>query len=537
MRLIILAMVSTLITACVSYPPSTEGRIVSTLSTPVAASSIQDGGLGILGASAKTLSQVVRFFGEPPMSVQIKADSTLHGFGFGSGPDERFRPVPVAIGYPLIEPRGLVKGRGFLYISDSGRDENHNETATIWRLEPYQKKLEVFYRGPLLKSSKWLWYVFGTEGKSDEIIVSDFGEELGFHQQGTGSGAKVFSIQVKPDGSAGETRILHEGAPLKNPQGVTVIGNSVIVSDTRAGEITSRKDAPDVKFRNGALFSIPLAGGKPTRLFGEQTFVTLVGSCVYEEDGQQYIRIWDIDGGRRDTSKFAWMDHSGFIALKRTKVESVEPLRLGPLEDIPLLEEFSVSVLLDKANRAERISVKGVNGTILSEGLDQLTHAGGSILDNRLKFIAASPISESKVRIEITYTRASDNRTTTQTMEFDKDDSSEISPFRDNKHGGAAAVPGEQRLDISVDGIARTVTMFPPAGGISVNLWQGAPIGTPMASHFSWDGKVIWLSDLNGGPNGTGAIWQIPVPSNQELTAMYTNKKAWMLRESKQIKQ
>lgn len=537
MRVFLVVMVSALVSGCTIQAKPAQGIISNRPAALEAALPSQGGGLGILGGSKKSLGQVVRFFGEPTKNAQIQADEALRGLGFGSGPDERFRPVPVVIGYPLIEPRGLVKGKGFLYISDSGRDENHNEKATIWRLEPYQKKLEIFYRGPLLKSSKWLWYVFGTNGKPDEIVVSDFGEELGFHQQGTGSGAKVFSIEVKPDGSAGATRILHEGLPLRNPQGVTVIGNTVIVSDTRAGEITNRKDAPDVKFRNGSLFAIPLAGGKPISLFPNHTFVTLVGSCVYEEDGQLYVRIWDIDGGRRDTSKFAWMDHSGFIALKRTKVESVEPLRLGPLEDVPLLEEFSASVLLNKVNRAEGISIKGLNGTTLLGGLDRLTLAGGSISDTRLQFIAASPISEATVRVEVTFTRASDNQVMTQVMEFDKDNASEIAPFRDNKHGGASVTSVGPRLDVSVDGIARTVTMFPPAGGISVNVWQGTPIGTPMASHFSWDGKVIWISDLNGGPKGTGAVWQIPVPSDQERAMMYSTKQAWMLRGASGAKQ
>ena len=48
--------------------------------------------------------------------------------------------------------------------------------------------------------------------------------------------------------------------------------------------------------------------------------MTLVGACTYYDGEQLYLRIWDIDGGVRDTSSHAWMAHSGLMALKRTRV-------------------------------------------------------------------------------------------------------------------------------------------------------------------------------------------------------------------------
>ena len=207
-----------------------------------------------VNVTSNLANQALRFYGAPPgLSVlsltkglddSFAAQSPL--LGFQNAPAEKFRPQAVVAGPPLIEPRGLVKGKGFLYISDGGKDESHNEPATIWRVDPVAKKLEVFYRGELLTNSKWLWFLPGADGRPDELLISDFGEEVSFHRQGSGVGAKVFAVEVKPDGSAGATRILHKGPPLLNPQGITVIGNIVILADTRGGEPARRKDAPDV---------------------------------------------------------------------------------------------------------------------------------------------------------------------------------------------------------------------------------------------------------------------------------------------------
>jgi len=485
--------------------------------------------------TSEKAKQAARFYGSPSVSrifvnkgFQTASAAQAPVLGFSTAPSEKYRPQAVIAGFPLIEPRGMTKGNGFLYISDCGKDERHNEPPTIWRLEPSSRKLDIFYRGSLLTCSKWLWFLRGTGGRPDEVIVSDFGEELAFHRQGSGRGAKVFAIEVRADGSAGLTRVLHEGQPLRNPQGITVIGDTVILADTRAGEMAQRSDAPEVKFLNGVIFAIPLAGGQPTRLFPEQTFVTVVGACAYQENDELYLRIWDIDGGRRDTSSLAWSDHSGFAALKRAKVESVNPLKLGPLKDVPLVEEFPVTLDLRDFRKGQGVILRGTNDTTFSGGSDTLVLSPESVASGKATLIVESPTTKPSISIDVNIVTDVAGSPIRQQLEIRKDP--EVGRvMRDNKHGGAAFDLDILRLDTTVDGLAHSIALFPPKGGVSAFVWQGEPLVAPMASHYSWDQRLIWVTDLNGGPDGTGAVWQVPVPSLQERAAMYSPGNAWRI--------
>jgi hypothetical protein len=472
----------------------------------------------------------VRFFGGQntfvPSQKVVGGSASVALVGYSDKPNEAYRPQAVFIGPPLIEPRGMVKGKGWLYISDSGHDENHSEPATIWRLDPKTKRLDVFYRGPLLINSKWLWFVEGAEGRPDELLVSDFGEEPAVHSEGTGVGAKVFAIEVRTDGSAGSTRVLHEGLPFRDPQGITVIGDTVIVADTRAGELRSRADAPGVKFSNGVIFALPLQGGNPVRLFSDQVFVTLVGSCTYFDGDGQYLRFWDIDGARRDTSKYAWMPHSGFALLKRVRIESVKPLTFGPVETVPFIEEFPIKFNVEGLKANSIVVLRGLNGTTLAGGNESLVlkAAGPTTV------IVEGATTESKLSVEATIIE--DDKPIFGPGRFDipKDDESALAIARDNKHAGARADYILNGVDVTVDGIPRTVGLFPRQGGVITLIWQGPPLSTPMASQASWDGSLIYVTDLSGGPNGTGAVWQLPMPSMAQISSMYSSGNAWKVR-------
>ena len=226
-------------------------------------------------------------------------------------PTESFRPTPIKIGPPLIQTKGIVLGDEALFISDTGKDSNHNEPATIWKLLPDSGDLSIFYRGPLLENSKWLFYKRYDDGRRDELIVADYGEEPVPRSPGTGVGAKVFAIEVNEDGTPGATRVLHEGAPFRSPEGVTVIGNTVIVSDWAAGEPYARPEAPEEEFLSGALFALPIEGGEPERLFPDHRFITLIGACIFPLNDKFYLRLIDIDGGRWDNSDLGYLPQSG----------------------------------------------------------------------------------------------------------------------------------------------------------------------------------------------------------------------------------
>lgn len=515
-RAVSLALSACLIVGC--EPPASTKKEVRPTPTTIAV---------VAGA------QSVRFYGTAPAVVALDGASDMDSngvsvLGFSKGPAAAYRPEPIVIGAPLVEPRGMVKGRKFLYISDSGKDKNHKAPATIWRLDPTTKKIDVFYRGSLLTSSKWLWFLEGRDGSPDKLIISDFGEEPIFHGQGSGVGAKVFTIDVKPNGSAGEARLVFSGPPLHDPQGITVIGNTIILADTRAGEPRKRFDAPSIQFRNGVLFALPLSGGAPTRLFPEATFVTLVGACAYRDGDNQYLRVWDIDGGRRDTSRFAWMPHSGFSALKRAKVESVDPLKLGPLEDVPLIEEFPIDLQSKKLKQGQTVVLAGVEGTTLSGGRERIVLQPDDVVPGRVSVITESPTIRPTIVVEVTIVNEDGTKDEFKRIEIPKPDMDPLAPFRDNKHAGA--VRGGRGLDTSVDGISKSVTLFPNRGGIVANVWRGGPLVTPMASQPSWDEKFIWVTDLDGGPAGTGAVWQIPMPPEEERYQMYSARRAWMTK-------
>ena len=172
-----------------------------------------------------SLQQVFRRFSDPKVPIQpfsnktVKEEGEHQSFGLsipGSqgfiNAGERYRPRVLVSGYPLIRAKGMVKGNGVLYVADSGKNGGNKEAARIWQFDPFKKELKVFYKGPLLEHSKWLYYLAGTGGEPDQLIISDYGVEPAPRIAGTGEGAKVLSIPVNRDNSPGMPRVIYEGA-------------------------------------------------------------------------------------------------------------------------------------------------------------------------------------------------------------------------------------------------------------------------------------------------------------------------------------
>ncbi|MDW9378068.1 hypothetical protein NKZ03_00120 [Sinorhizobium meliloti] len=429
--------------------------------------------------------------------------------------DPSFMPQAIHSGPPIIEAKGIVEGRRFLYISDTGKDQTHNEQATIWRVDPSNGMVVQFYRSPLLVNSKWLFYL-QRDGEPDQLIVSDFGEEPVLHQEGTGAGAKVLAIEVLADGTAGSARVLHEGPPLRSPQGITVIGETVIVSDAAAGEPSKRYDAPDVEYLSGAVFAIPLGGGVPIRLFPDQTFVTLVGADSHTSKEGTFLKVMDIDGGRHDTSSFAWMPHSGFAMLYRAEVLSDDPLRLGALTPVPLVEKFQITVQLDGIRLDQSIILEGWRGTTFGGGHQTLVLTP-SDLSGKTELILAveSPttVPTIQLRLHVSEPPPSTEYRVLRDLELAKDPTNGNAVILDNKRTKYSARSDTMGLGATIDGLSRSLSLLPPEGGIPVVLWKGSPFVSPIGVEYSSDGELIWVTDHKGGADDTSTIWKIRGPS------------------------
>ncbi|MRT11168.1 hypothetical protein GJV07_02545 [Enterobacteriaceae bacterium RIT711] len=431
---------------------------------------------------------------------------------------------PLFSGYPLIQTKGIVKGRGYLYIADVGKDSKHNEAAKIWKFNPVNRELKLFYTGGLLTESKWLYYLKSDSG-DDQLIVSDYGEEPSPRTPGTGIGAKVFSIPVDKNGDALSPRLIWEGKPLTSPEGIAVIGDSVILSDWAAGPLTTIPDRPG-SFRRGMVFQIPLSGGEPKPLFLEHIWVTLIGACRYEgDDGQEYIRFIDIDGGKPvNNEKYRYLPQSGVPQFYRAKVLAENPLKLGLLEKIKLNETYEYLFSLDDQKMWKTLSVRTEGDTVLSDGSNMKQLDLKDYKSNeKIGILFSSDLSAEKINFSLTLSAEG-----IESKPW-KADYSFLKPMgpstlQDNKHGGRT-LPGSfsPKLVATADGTTSGVYLAPVNGGLLSTIWRGKPLVQPMGVQYSWDEKFLWITDQAAGPEGTSVIFQIKLPSMARRVDLYRN--------------
>lgn len=416
-------------------------------------------------------------------------------------------PQPLVIGYPLIQTKGIVKGDGVLYIADTGKDSKHTEAAKIWKFEPNSRKLELLYQGQMLVNAKWLFY--RTTGSGGELFVSDYGKEVAPRVAGTGEGAKVFVIPLDKTGNALEPRIIHSGPPLRSPEGITVIGESIILADWAAGDEVSLPDRPG-KFRSGAVFVLPTSGGAPQKVFESHKWVTVIGSCQYiGEDGRLYIRFIDLDSGRPDTSALRYLPQSGTVEFFRTQVLNESPLKLGDLQRIVIREQIPVSIEIGGSKAGDRYLVKDLVGA-------NINSSRGSVKNGRVEFSVGSDTSAEVIKFSLQIARGQ-IKLGERSFEIPKELGE--ATMRDNKHGAKMSdgVINLPRLVATADGTTKGVYLLPPNGGIPSTLWRGAPFEQPMGVQYSWTGTKIWVTDQDAGPDGTAAIFEINLPTERRL--------------------
>jgi hypothetical protein len=223
------------------------------------------------------------------------------------------------------------------------------------------------------------------------------------------------------------------------------------------------------------------------------------------------------------------MPHSGFSALKRARVESAIPLKLGPLENVPFVEEFPIEMQAG-LTAGQTMVVTGSDETTLSGVRNSMTLRAADQVGDKMPIIAESPTTRPSVVLDVKIVDEQGGIVDSKHFEIPKNVANPIAPLRDNKHAGARVATDEgDWLDTTVDGLSKTVSLFPKRGGLTANVWQGAPLMAPMASQPSWDDKKIWITDLDAGPGGTGAVWQVPMPQPAERTRMYARGNAWMM--------
>ncbi|KAK4441875.1 hypothetical protein QBC34DRAFT_458157 [Podospora aff. communis PSN243] len=421
------------------------------------------------------------------------------------------RPRPLVMGYPLIQTKGIARAERFLYIADTGKDATHNESAKIWKLDPATRNLTVLYQGPLLVTGKWLYYKEANIHGPAEVIVSDYGEEPSSRSPGTGVGAKVFAIQLDHNGDANGTRVLFEGPPLRSPEGIVVVGDSVLLADWAAGPVTTIADR-NATFRSGKVFQIPIAGGPPIERFDDQEFVTLIGACKYvDEDGRNFIRLIDIDGGYPTGIKY--LPQSGLVQFYRSEILTSEPLTFGALEKVLHREEYRTQIEVHGLQVGDILEIQAQNQGVFANGavVDRIPifDPSSTQFTVHIESFTGTP----KIRFKASVIRDGDVITTAL---IERLKGLNGATLQDNKHAGAAAadLPTDiPRLAATADGTSQAVYFVAPGGGVPVTIWRGRPFVQPMGVMYSWDASKIWVTDQAAGPNETAGVFEIRLPS------------------------
>ena len=446
-------------------------------------------------------------------------------------------PVPLHIGLPLVQTKGIVLGKGVLYIADTGKDGNHKEPAKIWKFDLTSKSLSKLYEGPLLVNSKWIFYRKATGANlSGELFVSDYGVETIPRDPGTGEGAKVFVISLDLNGDALDARILHAGAPFRSPEGISVVGDTVLVADWASGPLTTLGDRPG-QFNRGQLFSLPVSGGTPTPLFQEQTFVTLIGVNQYwGEDGNRYIRLIDIDGGRPHTDG-AYLQQSGIVAHFRARILSEKPLILGRLERLTIRELVPVELATEGIKPSNTIEIELHDGSLFPNGSAISRFKGQLKPTGTISFTAQAVDSQTDLKVTTRILSGS-------TIEWEGIISApkQFSTARpmDPKDAVIPDYPttiNSPRMTAFADGTSSGLYLMPASGGVPATLWRGAPFSQPMGVKYSLDGSSIYMTDQAAGPDGTSAIFEIPLPSRKARASLFPELKLQKLVPLKALSQ
>lgn len=521
----------------------------------------------------------------PPISVVLRIDSASSAQPLT---EERFTRVPPTLlwqGEPLVHPRGIMldPDGNALWVSDPGEPERDpvNKPARIVRFPLSNGVIgqpEVFFVRPgFLFGAKWA--VPARVGGTKQIIVADQGEATSEYTF-TGRGAKVLTIPVLADGSAGTPTVLWEGPPFFCPTGVVLIGEFLYVTDPCAGPTRTRAG---VSFPSSAIFAVPVTGGLPRLLASGEPFTSLIGICPLVP-GE--IIVNDTDSGRLDPT--ATGGRNGFAppaGAERWILKITDPTTptLGPPVRTTFTEETPVRLEFKSSDPEYRLGIEAPQAliTITTNGgtlivlpaggtTDRLEVEAGALIDGtQLPLVLASSVNGEELSVRATVTaqtassvRAASSATrelqargrvsvlqdggcecplhdqggsgsSTDATAWDCDcskDPDRPPRFSDNKHGGA-----RRRADLALESTQSSgsgwvydrftldnaagkgaVYIYPDGGGTPVSLWSGAPLVRPLAGQLNEAGTLMWITD-----QATGSLYSLPFPSPQVFDDLF----------------
>lgn len=457
------------------------------------------------------------------------------------------RPTVVWSGDPLVHPRGVMLSPegDALYVTDPGEPARDpiNKPARIVKFQVRNgvpTAPRVFFSRPgFMISAKWGFPI--TVQGARQVLVADQGEES---QDNTysGRGAKVFTIPLLNDGSAGEPRVLWHGKPFVCPTGIAAVGQTIYVTDPCAGPVRTRPERPDRPFPSSAIFGLRLTGGEAPRLLKSGApFTSLIGICILTP-GE--IIVNDTDSGRIDPAGsggrpgFAppgMADRWVLKILDKEGFKLSDPIRTPLLQEGLLTLQFPASVVATGSRQNDVIRIRADDGA-------------------RIVPIRSTPKDAAHVispRAAVTEVELDAQRLREQagrvTMNVESDVLNEVvklmiripgrrefavdvprafpgtGPF-DNKHGGAkkdklrVRAESESFLRFTTDNALGhgAVYIYRGDGGPFATLYRGDPLQRPVSGQLSADGATLWIVD-----QAKGALFSLPFPSSETFRELF----------------
>jgi hypothetical protein len=456
-------------------------------------------------------------------------------------------------GEPLVHPRGVMldAGRHVLYVSDPGEPfkDPANFPARIVTFPVLPDNTlgipKVFFSQPgFLFSAKW--GIPATIEGRPEVLVADQGEAKNEYEF-SGKNAKVFSIPVLPDGSAGKPRVLWSGLPFVCPTGIAVLGRYIYITDPCAGPIRERPDRPGWKFVSSAIFALSVKGGtRPKTLLEGAPFTSLIGICPltpgeFIVNDTDSARLDPTDsGGRPGFAPPAGADRWILKILDSKMPRLSKPIRTHWTEEGPLT--LKLGKLPDGMNQnlmKIEFRARGRNRIVpapIGTNLEQFAARPPgptrrvsipirSIRDPmRITINIASDVMEDSVNIG--YTLSDGKMSTDGSIDLMKSKEDFIIPL-DNKHGGAmfkgfgGGGSGFGGSGFGGGGASGTwlrfttdnapghgaIYIYQDDGGPLVALAEGPPLERPISAQLTQDGTSLWLLD-----QANGSLFTLPFP-------------------------
>jgi hypothetical protein len=457
-------------------------------------------------------------------------------------------PLPKVLwkGEPLVHPRGIMldEEKNLLYITDPGEPYRDpvNKPARIVTFSVNGGQLgtpKVFFSKPgFMIGAKW--GALATINGQKQILVADQGKSLDDYRF-TGEDAKVFTIPILEDGTAGTPKILWAGKPFVCPTGIAYVPDFIYITDPCSGPRRTRPEMPSVSFPSSSIFALdPRGKAAPITLKSGAPFTSLIGICILTP-GEIIVNDTDSGrlepkgtGGRPGFAPPAGADRWILKILDPRKPELSSPVRTRFTEEGPLTLEISPSIetRLAKVGGSIRISTRGITRIAPLAPRDSRGQLQSTIPDSRSLVLNARSVRESS---RIALNVASDMTENTVTLDIS---GSGFKPFSvsvpksatqnlrllDNKHGGAKTTgfggggASGTWMRYTTDNAPGhgAVLVYRDDGGPVAVLAQGAPLERPISAQLSADGETLWIVDQQ-----SASILSVPFPPAEMFSRLF----------------